>query len=309
MKKNIYKFILVLALSLLFAEKSFAATSDVLPQMMVGQTTALINGKNAYGGMTGNYAVYNPDATQSYGFLKTQLLSPNLNACLLNTDLSCFVLGTGVAGAGSAGQNSRLMTSQTTVDIGDGNPAKVVYELPALFLGTSIIVGDTFGSIDYNKFSFWGNNMSTQKGANPTDALWNLKSYTINPGSQSAWLKPDGADTDAFKQYYDKVTKLAENATTITDTQITSIKAGSHIYLQSSDILSGLPANDESTKYPEGKTWIIDHDLVLGTPNKTITYHGKGTIIVRGNITLADGVKIIANDSKTDKLGIMAITK
>jgi hypothetical protein len=146
--------------------------------------------------------------------------------------------------------------------------------------------------------------MSTTSGATATDALWNLKSYTINPGSQSAWLKPDGTDTDAFKQYYDKVTKLAENATTITDAQITSIKAGSPIYLQSSNIMS--PTTDESTKYPEGKTWIVNHDPLLDTANKIITYHGKGTIIVKGNITLADGVKIKAY-STNDKLGIMSI--
>lgn len=309
MKKNIYKFIFAMALSLLFADKLMAAASDSLPEMMVGQTTFTdSNGKITYGGMTGNYAVYNADATMGYGFKKELLILGGTNACL-SADPICFILGTGPLGEGSAGKNSRLMTSRTSVDVSDGKGFVDIYELPALFLGTNIITGDTYGSIDYSKFSFWGNNMSTQKGSGSTDALWNLKNYTLNSGSQSAWLDPiTGKDTPAFTQYYDKVTKLAANATIITDAQITSIKAGSHIYLQSSNIMN--PATDQSTQYPEGKTWIIGHDLILDTPNKTITYHGKGTIIVKGNITLADGVKI-----KTDpvdlnaKLGIMSITK
>lgn len=311
MKKNIYKFALVLTLFLLFAEKSFAATSDVLPEMMVGQSTAVVNGQTTYGGMTGNYAVYNHESTSTYGF-NSSLLGPGCTGEILQEISSglCFILGTGPLGESSAGKNSRLMTSRTRIDIGDGNGLVAIQEIPALFLGANIIVGDTFGSIDYNKFSFWGNNMSTTKDATSTDALWNLKSYSLDSGSQSAWLKDDGAgvmtETDAYKQYYDKVAKLAANGTVLTTAEVNSIESGSDIFLQKNKITLAASVS-EIGLYPEGKTWIVDGNLNI---TSGVTYHGKGTIIVKGNITLAEGVKIKTDPADLNaKLGIMSITK
>jgi hypothetical protein len=307
MKKHIYKIIFAIVLSLLFAGKSLAETNQ-LPEMMVGQASAVVDGKTFYGGMTGNYAVYNSDTTTSYGFRIARLtLLPGANPCLENPTPLCFIFGTGPLGEGSTG-NSKLMTSRTTVDAGDGQGAKTLYELPALFLGINTIVGDVFGPIDYSKFSFWGNNISITSdttAGNASDASWNLKNYPINSGSQSAWVKTDGTNTDAFNQYYDKVKKLADNATTISSSDITTIIGGHDIYLQQSKINGGGVA--ESALYPEGKTWVVDGDLVL---NSTVTYHGKGTIIVKGNITVGSGVKIIPalSDPNANKLGIMSIT-
>ena len=70
--------------------------------------------------------------------------------------------------------------------------------------------------------------------------------------------------------------------------------------------MDSISKNDDASKYPEGKTWVIAHDLDLTKSGSTITYYGVGTIIVKGNINVDPSIKIVAGDNQS-KLGIISI--
>lgn len=266
---------------------SFAA-SDSLPDMMVGQTTVYDStGMNVvgYGGMTGNYAVSNDGVDSDYGFGLSNLQLDNqvANHCLGSKIPLCFILGTGKIGTGNAGTN-KLMTSRTRIDSGNGTEV-AVYELPALYFGAVNIEGDVY-STDMSNFAFWGKNLA--QGADATDkgATWSTGSdYAINRDAQSYWK---GGENE-FTQKIDSLGGIT----------LTDATAGT-FNLQSSNIAT--PSTDESGKYPEGKVWVYKHSLTnIGSK----FFEGRGTIIVKGNLTFAPNCMIKEVPNSDSKLGFI----
>ncbi|MFA6963552.1 MAG: hypothetical protein WC227_02460 [Patescibacteria group bacterium] len=303
MRKHIYEFILILVLSLFALDKAFADAGR-LPEMMVGQTTVTSPNSVSYGGMTGNYAVYNEDATLSYGFNIGNLkLSNAADSCLAISNPICFVLGKGLIGADSVGNAGKLMTSRTYVDVGDGQGPITRHELPALFLGTNTIMGDTFG-LSSSLFDYWGKNTVGSGGdIHSTGATWEMQNYTLNPNSQMAW---DGTSNNyQFGKFDDKLQNMAESAVSIGSTALN----GNNLWnLCGENLTDSYDAATSCSGYPEGKTWVVDGDLDLTASSaRTIQFQGVGTIIVNGDIKIGANINIQSMDNKMlDKIGFIA---
>jgi len=289
--------------ALLFSPTVTFAANDTLPNIMVGQTKLIQNGKTYLGGLTGNYAILNNTSTPDLGFNNnpkylTGCQKPD-GTIILPTiaTTACFVL----SNKSKTNMDIKLLSSRTKVKIGT-REIQTILEAPALYYGvTNTIIGDAFGKIDYDKFSFWGNSSSSSGSS-----AWTTDGYAINPNSQSSWMKPDNTQSAAYKTYYDKLRALASNGATLNQGKL-NVTGNMPIYLQSSDIYSQvLPAVDEAALYPEGKIWVVDGDLRLSNPDRTIFYYGVGTIIVKGNIDIASGIKIEPVNNQS-KLGIMSI--
>ena len=292
-----------------FSPTQLFAANDTLPNVMVGQTKLTTqDGKVYYGGLTGNYAILNNTSLPDLGFNNNSKYLPGCQksdgTIITSTIASAACFSLSITGAMNTGV--KLILSRTTVKVGS-NEAQTVLELPALYFGaTNTVIGDTFGKIDYSKFAFWGNSTSSSG-----DSAWSTSGYAINPDSQSSWLQTSGStttDSASYATYYAKVRGLADNAASLTDANISSMNGSfsSQIYLQGSDIMDSISKNDDASKYPEGKTWVIAHDLDLTKSGSTITYYGVGTIIVKGNINVDPSIKIVAGDNQS-KLGIISI--
>ncbi|MEI8143192.1 MAG: hypothetical protein WCG48_01050 [Candidatus Berkelbacteria bacterium] len=273
---------------------------SVLPDMMVGQTTVVSGGNTYYGGMTGNYAIFNGEPNSSYGFDTTRLTDDDCGI-LINASPVCFIIGTGSNGTGgNISSSTRLMTSRTTVG------GTVMYELPALFLGGINVIGDTY-STDYSNFTYWGKalaqsrNSITPNGSN--GETWGMGSYNIDSKSMAYW---NGKDDDANVA---KINTLKGEGADIDLTNLAAISTGPW-ELQKKTI--SLPSSaDETFKYPEGKVWTVDGDVVINSssiaPNlKNIekNYSGQGIIIVNGNMRFRTGSKILPTSS-TAALGFI----
>jgi hypothetical protein len=166
-----------------------------------------------------------------------------------------------------------------------------------------MISGDAYlGSSNPNDFAYWGRNLTQSSGtqsASP-DSFWGLNNYSNNVDSIA---KLSGSE---YTKYAAKVASLQGEASLMTTSQSTEYQLGlSNYYLSRSDITNGA-ASDQSGQYPEGKIWVIKRtsstqDLRI---TQSFSYHGKGTIIVTGNLTIDPGVKITPADSNS-KLGFI----
>lgn len=309
---KIYKIQIVLSLFIIIFGGGYRfclAETNTLPDMMIGQTTVTDSeGHVSYGGMTGNYAVLNSDIQSSYGFTKSSLMLGGLaNSCLQSTSttpLLCFYLGTGIDGSGSAGLN-KLMVSRTKIDTGSG--LRAIYELPALFFGGVNIIGDAVMP-NFSNFAFWGKNLAKSAfpaGIQPNNGVsWALNDYAINNSSQSFW----GEDTvGELGKFNAKIQVLADSAAKINESLLRPLSADLSLYLQSSNESPSIDdgtAEEINAKYPEGKVWFINDDVNIPA-GKTLTYRGIGTIIIKGNLTVGSGTKIVPNNEQDDKLGII----
>lgn len=257
-----------------------------------------VNGSDqtVYNGPAGNYAVLNYDTDSSYGF-KTLTAS----ACFppLAT-VFCFILGTGLDGSGSAGQN-KLLVSRTSLTTVDGTTTDL-YELPALYLGGVNVVGDVY-SPDASNFAFWGRNLAQNPGGTVSPgagASWALGSaYINNPQAQSQW------NSDQTNTFINEKLPVLEGEATPFD--IGNYNIPSVLALDYQDITMNV--NRQDSQYPEGKIWKLDapglnNNLTLSQSSKT--YFGKGTIIVPGDLTIASGIDVLPNND-SDRLGFIVL--
>lgn len=297
---------LAVLLALSGAAKARAASG--FPEIMIGETKIQAGSQTYFGGLGGDFAVFNPDPNSSYGFDKEKL--SGLSACQLYGGVTanplCFFLGTGTAGVGDPG-TGRMMTAKTIVD------GKVAYELPALFFGGINVNGDVSGNLSYLKF--WGKNLYQGNGTSIENKSWYLgPSYKLNPAAQIDW------ESGKFFQYRDKILTLADSATKLAYPE-GIFSTGGDIYLQGRTLADS--DNSEASLYPEGKIWVIEDNPLDISGN--VRYHGKGTIIVRTshvrNVSLyPDGVdpeakgnfSLLADKSllpydQNSRLGIMIV--
>lgn len=264
---------------------TFAHAASNFPQMMYGDTQAKVGTKVYHGGLGGTYAVYNPDRNSSYGFDKNKASACSLFSSSV-ISASCFVLGTGELGTGAAGSN-RMMNSKTTVG------GLVAYWMPVLYFGGININGDVSGNLGY-LLKFWGQNL--YKGTDTADgASWNLGNYAFNSDSQFIW------NGEKFNQYKAKIATLAGSQTAVIDPAL--LTNASVFSLQNSNLI--VDGSSEESLYPDGKIWVVNGDLTL---TDDITFRGKGTIIVKGKLTVSSGFDAKVNDSyKSSRLGIIVL--
>lgn len=286
------------------------AETSKLPDMLVGQTTVDVEGINYYGGMAGNFAVYNANKpSDEYGLESSMLgLSGECQGIFtLTTPSTCFLFGNYLGGAlasNFAQMPGRLLTSRTSVTVG-GMESELL-ETPALFYGQKIVSGDTSTGVPLSNFAYWGRNLAQSSGTLNSDAgaTWSLNHYTINNSSQSAWNDATEADLSSeFNKFVDKITALEGNGTVISAP--TELTAGFPLYLQNDSPSSILMGGMNEEKYPEGKVWVINTDVTISS---SFEYSGLGTIIIAngGNLTINNGVNIIPVTPSVDKLGIIA---
>lgn len=289
------------------------ATSDRLPQVMVGQssiTTLDAYGNidmTIYGSASGNYAVYNVgDNLLSYDHSTTDLNIGVLKCYdyipsdpITRLSFPCFIHNYAIANQSRASQS---MLSTTYVD------GVAEYQIPAIYLYSRSVIGDAVMP-DYSNFAFWGKNLAQRPvGSIETaaGAAWALSDYSINDKSQSAWVADDQGE---YVKFDEKIQTLAKSGTVIDHTKLEPVGASATLYLQTlnSDIIltSGSTAA-QNAKYPEGRVWVIKGNVAIPA-GKTITYRGVGTVIIVGNLVVGDGAKIVPNDEKVDKLGIIVL--
>ena len=302
--------IIIVALAILaFSFCVKKASAENLPDMMMGQVTLQSGGQTHYYGMGGSYAILNNTATDRYG-LDSNLLARD-GGCQGKsiTSLVCYSFG-------SYSKNDegylipfvptggRLFLGRTKITDMFGT-TRVVSETPALYYGNNVVSGDTSVGNSLDNFAFWGRNLAQSGGSVEADGVsWKLEDYSVNSESQSAWNDESSSE---FGQYNSKLKAMAQNATTIPASVLQS--AATTLCLQNSGIsntLTDCSVVSDLAKYPEGRVWIINSSVTIQA-NARIEYRGVGTIIIRGNLIVGDGAKIIPRDPKNDKLGIIVL--
>ena len=304
--KIFLKFIIIISFLIgAFRFSSVVAVSSKLPEVIVGNTTVSemdpnnpnIVVRNIYGGMSGNEAVINYNSDFLIGFVYQRLWDPLCaNQTFTNLVWPCYTLDNNTFGAVG------VLTSQTKVSDGANEDTKL--ETAALFYGRNTISGDAYSTDSFlNNFKFWGRNLAQSGGSvSNTQATWKFGNYIQNPEAQSTW------NSSETTEFMGKVDTLARNAAVISPS--TLLASNSQWSLQSSGQSPSCfesnnnGAGSDKSKYPEGKVWLVNGDLLI---NRNITYYGAGTIIVRGNIYITSGYNILPNDEKTDHLGIIVL--
>ncbi len=147
----------------------------------------------------------------------------------------------------------------------------------------NIISGDVYNSDSYLKnFAFYGNNLNQSNDvASGVGSSWEIENYSTNPLSQIS----------NFGDYYEsKIATMQGEAQPIT---ANNTNLYPNWYLQGNDLSN--TANSQAESLLQGKSWKIDTRLDLGGGNYTSVhnYYGQGTIIINGNLTLRQGVKIV----------------
>jgi hypothetical protein len=153
------------------------------------------------------------------------------------------------------------MNSRTQINGQDGA------EVAALVYTQNTVEGDIYDATLMNNFAVYGRNLNLNTSAPST---WNLTNYTINPAAQSSYA------SDQKTYYTDRINQLMGEATEITDSSLTN----GDWYLQAATLGDFNIKNATNSPDPEGKVWVYKKGGLTIGDNKTITYHGKGTIII-----------------------------
>lgn len=280
----------------LFNESSSAPTTNLKLHLKLSDNSSTIKdySTNNYSGITFNGTwsddgpLPNPESSDLLGFSKDTLLNCANNG-MIPDPARCFTLNANPTGM-------KLMTSRTYVNY---NP---IIEVAALRYPDKTVIGDVYGTL--NNFAFWGK--SANQGAGVTssnsDAAYRI-GYAINPNAQAS------LSGEQYQSYVNKIKEFAGEAQSITNN--TQLSAPAEWYLQgSTSIIES--NNSDKTKYPEGKIWSVEGSggTFNLTANKTYTYHGKGTLIIRNpsgagdDLNFLSGTKLIPADNDS-RLGII----
>ncbi len=253
-----------------------------------------------YGGFTGNETVYNSlksagqnngsSTDELFGFRNTELVNCINNALVgvVRPYTSCFQ-------SNSSNSSIRVVSSRTSV------ANKPVIETAVLFYPAKMVTGDVYGS-GLNNFAFWGRNLHQQSGAGDpgSDATWRAGGYTLNPNAQSTL---SGAEFDKNSNKINALKGEAPVANADTGTR-------SDWYLQTptepaptTTTMMDDITNADASKFPEGKVWnTLPGTLTVRSVDKK--YHGRGTIIVNGDLIINNGIDILPATS-ADRLGFI----
>lgn len=71
-----------------------------------------------------------------------------------------------------------------------------------------------------------------------------------------------------------------------------SVYAGSSVSGNFNLFSGGLASGGTGVRYPDGRVWLVDGDLILDTTNGDIIFSGQGTFIVRGDLKIVGGNRV-----------------
>ncbi len=303
MKKMIF-IILAGLVVLVAAPMPLLASSNKLPEVMVGQTTVTQAGKKFYGGSSGNESVVNFVADYLMGFDKSYLQSPSdcYNGNLQSAESGCYAFSNSSSDPQGLNLGLSLLRSRTYIN------SSPLIETAALFNKPRLIRGDTFGTM--TGFETWGQNLSQVSSGNPYgSAPWKIKKYNLNPAAQAAWTGPE------FAEYLAAISNLANEAAVVGPDDIGTIQRNWFLQAPGNEIYNNSP--EEKNTYPDGKVWLAHtypnagagivevKDLTIA--GGTTYYYGVGTIVVKGNFSMNDGAKLVPANPATDRLGIIVL--
>ena len=221
-------------------------------------------------------SMYDNGGYDLFGFDNTSL-TDCITGALLGGTYHCFV-------SNSTNRNVKVMSSRTYVN--SGNNQTAVMEMASLYYPPkSMIAGDAYlGNMDPNNFSYWGRNLvQSSTGDSGAGSFWGVNDYAINPEAQASF---SGVE---YGKYKEKIIELTGEASTATDL------SPSPWYLQTSH--SSIGTNGINNSYPQGKIWKYPQNPGNLTISSSKQFSGKGTIIVRGNLTIDAGVNIEPADA------------
>lgn len=210
-------------------------------------------------------------STQGIGYDLFGFYEGTLQTCLFGIIVSqeglknpCYTSNTGTL-------NMQVMTSRTWIE-GLENP---LFETAALVQKRKpLVVGDVFGSgFD---FTYWGRHLALSNLDDiSSDSFMGIGNYSISEKSKI------NLTSEGYKTYKKNVDLLLAESTDL------ETKPSTQIYLQAKGKNINIMGTGDKENYPNGKVWNYDGDLNLDAVN----YEGKGTIIVKGDLTLNGPIK------------------
>lgn len=266
-------------------------THNLLPEIMISSLKAEQSGgaNIVYSGMSASEVILNYDPNPPLlGFDFENLTGGCSGFPAIFTSI-CFTLTSDIVAS--------RMNSLTEINenfTGSATDYVKKYELAAL-LWPNTMVGDVYANRDLSNFALYGRNLSLSLYNsyinNPT---WNVANYSLNPQAQSSYSQ------DQQTYYNNRIKVLRTEAQTIS-----TLSGVTNWYLQT-------PGSNISTYqtggnvYPEGKVWTYGTGSTNLTLSNTITYSGKGTLIVYGNLILANNAKVLPiAETNENLLGII----
>lgn len=293
-------------LILLFATAIFLPALPVeavdFAEPLVGHTTVEKTDHTIiHDGMGGNEVVFNPNPETTIGFNKNNLETcatamSDMDILSIDDIIRCFYMD-------NAAYNSMLLTSRTKRDgYSEVETAAFIYD--------KLIRGDVYGlNSGAINFKLQGRNLK-QRTADVDNETW-ASNDILNDKAQAYFT----ASSEQAKSIRKKIANMAAEAKVV---NANTLVAAPIWYLQKSDLTTG--GVDESSLYPEGKTWLISGCGVVGSTDvcaklslPQYQYVGKGTLIFlppgnneRAEFELNSSVSIKPfNNSTNHSLGII----
>jgi len=295
--RNLNFLLLAAFFVLVFSVATKVSAENTFPEIMTGNTTLTQGSQKNYGGLAGNYVIYQNNADTGFGFNTYRLKASPPGSCIFSPLFPCFKLGTGSLGDGAIpnDKNDLLMTSATTIN------GTAAYQLPVLLFSGLNINGDVSGDLGYLlKFM---NLANLYKGGDSTEGnAWNLGStYTFNPDAQVM------LGSSQFAQYRSKLDGLADSGSLVSEVLFSS-KSSYMLQANNSTNLFLPTATLDVANNPDGKVWVVNNqDLVIDNSAK---FNGVGTIIINGgNLTVKSGKDIQPGVTSGSRLGIIVLKK
>lgn len=190
----------------------------------------------------------------------------------------CFV-------ANSTMTNVAVMNSRTYV-----NDQPVTEVAALMYPPKPLIVGDAYlGALDPNNFAYWGKNLVENDPSHnaSTNSYWGVGSYTNALASDLA-------------SYQKNIDSAKSEAVTISASLPTT-----PWYLQGSGSSLIDSTSSDASKYPNGKVWKVSGNVSIPA-NAAMSYSGKGTIIIDGNLWISDKANILPANADS-RLGIIVL--
>lgn len=159
--------------------------------------------------------------------------------------------------------------------------------------------GDIYANGNINNLSLVSGAVASASGfINVSGTNYKLGSYSTNDNWQHIM--------EVMNTAKDRL--ISERATTLNG--LNNVRSSTALTLDPSlEFVS--PYGTSSTNFPDGRVWFVNGDLTLGElpdlfqPLETISFQGKGTIIVNGNVTIRNNLQYNTANSKSS-LGIIA---
>lgn len=186
--------------------------------------------------------------------------------------------------------NMKLYSGKVSVNGKDVESDSVLVYPPKQIVGDVYSPKDTFNKGD-SGFTFMEGNHLYAATHPDSNAAWQVAGYQIDPKSLLSWDRLNFAANVAMKQNINRLINFAHVLSSGSTMVFQLTSSGGDIKLSASNTLDN----------PEGEIWYYPGDLTITTD---VTFSGKGTLIVGGNLTIGASAKI---NSTNAQLGIIVL--